>query len=57
VIAGSTLAAIVLVQEGARTWRDAGSDVAAMVLRSLGVNNEEAARLTSMRLPDLVDVP
>lgn len=54
VIAGSTLAAIVLVLEGHRTWRDAGTEVAAMVLRSLGIAREEAADLAARPLPELV---
>lgn len=52
-IAGSTIYAIVLVQDGLRTWRDAGSDVAAMVLRSLGLSREEAVELATLPLPDL----
>jgi AcrR family transcriptional regulator len=56
VIAGSTLAAIVLVLDGLRTWRDAGTDVAAMVLRSLGLSREAAADLTSRPLPDLAEL-
>lgn len=54
VISGSTLAAIVLVLEGLRTWRDAGTEVAAMVLRSLGVDREEADELAARPLPELV---
>ncbi|MFZ2870425.1 TetR/AcrR family transcriptional regulator [Zavarzinia sp.] len=54
VISGSTLAGIVLVLEGLRTWRDAGTDVAAMVLRSLGIAREEADELAARPLPELV---
>ncbi|PWR18302.1 TetR/AcrR family transcriptional regulator [Zavarzinia compransoris] len=53
VIAGSTLAAIVLVLDGLRTWRDAGTEVAAMVLCSLGIARDEARGLASRPLPDL----
>jgi len=56
VIAGSTLAAIVLVLDGLRTWRDAGTDVAAMVLRALGLGREAAAELASRPLPDLAEL-
>ncbi|MCW0182644.1 MAG: TetR/AcrR family transcriptional regulator [Zavarzinia sp.] len=54
VISGSTLAGIVLVLEGLRTWRDAGTDVAAMVLRSLGIAKDEADELAARPLPELV---
>ncbi|RJF89294.1 TetR/AcrR family transcriptional regulator [Oleomonas cavernae] len=56
VIAGSTLAAIVLVLDGLRTWRDAGTDVAAMVLRALGIEKDEALVLATRLLPDLADL-
>ena len=55
VIAGSTLSAIVLVLDGQRTWRDAGSDVAALVLRSLGLDLTEATALATAPLPDLAN--
>ncbi|RJF89945.1 TetR/AcrR family transcriptional regulator [Oleomonas cavernae] len=55
VIAGSTLSAIVLVLDGQRTWRDAGSDVAALVLRALGLDAAEATTLATAPLPDLAE--
>lgn len=55
VLAGSTLAAIALVLDGLRTWRDAGTEVAVMVLRSLGIDRDEAVELASRPLPELAD--
>jgi len=57
IVAGSTLAAIVLVLDGLRTWRESGSEVAAMVLRSLGVSKDEAAALAALPLPALAEPP
>lgn len=56
VIAGSTLAAIVLVLDGLKTWRDAGTEVATAILRSLGIGKDEARDIASRPLPDLVDL-
>lgn len=53
IIAGSTLSAILMVQEGLRTWRDAGTDAAELVLKALGVEPAEARRLATVDLPDL----
>ncbi|MEX3985525.1 TetR/AcrR family transcriptional regulator [Paraburkholderia sp. EG287A] len=53
VIAGSVLASIVLVLDGHRTWRDAGSDTAELVLRGLGVEAEAARRYATTDLPPL----
>lgn len=53
VIAGSVLASIFLVLEGHRTWRDAGSDTAELVLRGLGVEAETARRIATSELPPL----
>ncbi len=53
-IAGTTLSAILLVLEGVRTWRDAGSDATELVLLALGVNAEEARRLATAELPALL---
>jgi len=36
-VSGGVLAAISLVLEGHRTWRDAGTDVAELSLRALGL--------------------
>lgn len=54
-IAGTTLSAILLVLEGLRTWRDAGSDAAEMVLRALGIEFREAQRLATLELPPLAE--
>lgn len=56
-MAGATLGAILLVLEGHRTWRDAGSDAVEFCLKSLGVPREEARRLATMELPPLLDAP
>lgn len=56
-IAGSGLAAMLLVQDGHRTWRDAGSDAAELVLRALGIAPDEARRLATLELPPLLAPP
>lgn len=55
-IAGSTLSAILLVLEGLRTWRDAGTDAAELVLKALGVEPAEARQLATAELPPLTDL-
>lgn len=57
VIAGSVLASIVLVLEGHRTWRDAGSDTAELLLRGLGVEASAARRYATAELPPLPEYP
>lgn len=52
-IAGSVLIAIALVLQGHKTWRDAGSDSAELVLRALGVPPDEARAFASEPLPPL----
>ncbi|MCY1310806.1 hypothetical protein D3C80_1941370 [compost metagenome] len=52
-VASATLSAMFLVIEGLKTWRDAGSDAAELILRSLGVAEEEARRLATTDLPAL----
>ncbi|MDC7824197.1 TetR/AcrR family transcriptional regulator [Pseudomonas sp. BLCC-B13] len=52
-ISGSTLAAMFLVIEGLKTWREAGSDTAELILRSLGLSSEEARSLATIELPPL----
>ncbi|WP_018440926.1 TetR/AcrR family transcriptional regulator [Trinickia symbiotica] len=54
-IGGAVLASIVLVLEGHRTWRDAGSDTAELVLRGLGVGTEAARRYATTELPPLME--
>ncbi|WP_187804539.1 TetR/AcrR family transcriptional regulator [Aquipseudomonas alcaligenes] len=52
-LAGSVLAAISLVLQGHKTWRDAGSDTAELVLRAWGVPPDEARRFACEPLPVL----
>lgn len=52
-LASATLGSMFLVIEGLKTWREAGSDTAELVLRALGVNEEEARRLATLELPAL----
>ncbi|WIE49846.1 TetR/AcrR family transcriptional regulator [Pseudomonas sp. GM17] len=52
-IGGSILTATVLVLQGHKTWRDAGSDMAEFVLRALGVPAEEARVIATLELPAL----
>lgn len=52
-IAGATLGSMFLVIEGIKTWRDAGSETAELVLRALGIPEEEARKLATTELPPL----
>jgi AcrR family transcriptional regulator len=52
-LAGSTLSAALMVLEGVKTWRDAGSETAELVLRGLGVKASEARRIAHAELPAL----
>lgn len=54
VIAGATLSGMMLVQEGYKSWRDAGSEVAELILVALGVTRNEAAEIAHCDLPQLV---
>lgn len=51
IIGGSVIAAMHLVRSGMKTWRDAGQDVAELVLRGLGINPDEARTLSRCDLP------
>jgi hypothetical protein len=42
-----------LVLEGRKSWREAGSDAAELMLRSIGVTAEEARALATIELPPL----
>jgi AcrR family transcriptional regulator len=53
VIAGTVISSFHLVLDGHRTWRDAGSDAAELILRALGVAEQEARRLSTEELPVL----
>ena len=52
-LAGATLSAILLVHDGRKTWRDAGSETAELVLRALGIAADEAHRMARLELPPL----
>ena len=52
-ISGSVLIATLLVVQGHKTWREAGSDMAEFVLRALGVPMEEARVIATLDLPPL----
>lgn len=52
-IASATLGSMFLVIEGIKTWRDAGSETAELVLRALGISEEEARQLATTELPPL----
>jgi AcrR family transcriptional regulator len=52
-IAGTVLSSMPLVLHGIRTWQEAGSDAAELVLRALGVASQEAKDLAMLPLPDL----
>jgi AcrR family transcriptional regulator len=52
-ISGSTLAAMLPVLEGHRTWRDVGSDTVELVLLALGLPRREAKSLARCDLPPL----
>jgi AcrR family transcriptional regulator len=52
-IAGTVLSSMPLVLHGIRSWQDAGSDAAELVLRALGVAAHEAKHVATLPLPDL----
>lgn len=52
-IGGTGVAAMLLVLEGHKTWRDAGSDAAELVLRGLGLDAAEARAIATEDLPPL----
>ncbi|OHC25652.1 MAG: TetR family transcriptional regulator [Pseudomonadales bacterium RIFCSPLOWO2_02_FULL_63_210] len=54
-IGGSVLSAILQVLAGHRTWRDAGSDTAELILIALGVAPEAARVFATKELPALPD--
>lgn len=54
-VTGTVLGAILLVLEGRKTWRNAGSDAAQLVLTAIGVPREEARTLATIELPALPD--
>lgn len=52
-LSAAALAAISLVLDGHRTWRDAGADAAELVLRGLGIPRDEAQVIATSYLPPL----
>lgn len=52
-IGGAVMAAALLVMQGHKTWREAGSETAEFILRALGVAADEAMRLANLELPPL----
>jgi AcrR family transcriptional regulator len=54
-IAGAVLTSIFLVLEGHKTWRDAGSEIAELLLCALGLSPDEATIIANKELPDLVE--
>jgi AcrR family transcriptional regulator len=52
-VGATTLAAMSLVLNGDKTWRQAGSDAAEFILRSIGVAPQEARALATTDLPPL----
>ena len=53
-LGGGVLAAMLLVLQGHRTWREAGRDAAELALRALGIAHKEARRLAGTELPVLL---
>lgn len=52
-LAGAVLGASFMVLEGIKTWREAGSDAAELLLIALGVSRAEARELAAADLPVL----
>ena len=50
---GATFGAMTLVLDGHRTWRQAGSDTAEVVLRGVGIDRAEARDITQRELDPL----
>ncbi len=54
-IMGAVLGSVLLVLEGRKTWRDAGSDASQFVLTAIGVSREEARMLACVELQAIPD--
>lgn len=52
-LAGGTMAAMLAVLDGHRTWRDIGADAAELMLRALGLPADEARTIARVELPAL----
>lgn len=50
---GATFGAMSLVLDGRRTWREAGSDTAEIILRGIGIERAEARDITQRELEPL----
>lgn len=50
---GATFGAMTLVLQGHRTWRQAGSDTAELMLRSIGIERAEARLLANLEIDAL----
>lgn len=50
---GATFGAMSLVLDGRRTWREAGSDTAEIILRGIGIDKAEAREITQKELTPL----
>lgn len=55
-IAGSVLTSIFLVLEGHKTWRDAGTEIAELLLYAMGVDRDEAYGIARRELPPLLEL-
>lgn len=53
-MAGTVLGAMFLVLEGHKSWREAGSDAAELVLRAFGVASDDARSIATAELPQLL---
>lgn len=52
-ICSATLGSMLLVLEGIKTWREAGSEAAELILRALGMPEDEARQLATTELASL----
>ncbi|WP_298065687.1 hypothetical protein [uncultured Acinetobacter sp.] len=55
-IAGAVLTSIFLILEGHKTWRDAGTEIAELLLCALGIDREEAFQIARIELPPLLEL-
>jgi AcrR family transcriptional regulator len=55
-LAGMTLAAMQAVLAGRQTWRDAGEQAVELILRALGVAQDEARAIATAELPVLAPI-
>ena len=52
-VIGATVSAMWMVLEGHQAWREAGSSIAELILRSLGIDPVEAQAISTAELPSL----